>query len=117
MQEQTLRVTQRHTRPRQTHSETDTHIRGRDIMGDSRTETLWRHTEAHTKRDTQTLRHTNFAAGFIYMYYSSSIVKLIFTFLVPPFVPVVYKFHHSTYYQGRDKITKSPCIHEKIFKP
>jgi len=38
----------RNTRPRQTHSETDTHIRGRDIMGDSRTETLWRHTEAHT---------------------------------------------------------------------
>ena len=39
---------------RQTH----TH-RGRDIMGDTRTETLWRHTETHTQRCTHTETHTH----------------------------------------------------------
>ena len=41
----------RHTTLRQTHSEPDTHTL-RDIMGDTGTETLWSHTETHTKRHT-----------------------------------------------------------------
>ena len=39
---------------RQTHT-----LRERDKMGDTRTEALWRHTETHTHRDTNTLKGTH----------------------------------------------------------